>query len=256
MAVQPVRFPGHHSDVTLAGLLHTPDEKVAHAWVLFAHCFTCSKNSKAAASIARALTRAGLAVLRFDFTGLGDSEGAFERSNFSSNIDDLIAAAHWLETHHSAPSILVGHSLGGAASIAAAHELSSVRAVVTLASPFDPSEITRHFEDQVDEIAADGKATVILAGRPFTITQQFVEDLRAQNQKERVRTLARPLLILHSPTDKTVNIRNATSYFTAAMHPKSFVSLDSADHLLTRKEDAEFAANLIAAFAQRYAPSL
>lgn len=251
MSVRKVSFAGHHH-VSLSGLLHTPDEGSPRTWILFAHCFTCSKSSKAAAYVARTLTAQGFGVLRFDFTGLGESDGAFEETNFSSNIEDLIAAAHWLESNDNTPTLLVGHSLGGAAAIAAAPQLPKVRAVATIAAPFDPADITRHFREDLDEIRSRGKATVSLADRPFTITQQFIDDLAEQKQEERVRTLARPLLILHSPADGTVAIRNATKYFMTARHPKSFVSLDDANHLLTEKKDADFAAHLIGAFATRY----
>lgn len=252
MAARKVTFPGHNHH-TLSGLLHTPDTDTVAAWVLFAHCFTCSKNSKAAAYVSRALSAQGFGVLRFDFTGLGESEGSFERTNFSSNIEDLVAAATWLASEERTPTLLVGHSLGGAAAIAAAHQLPEIRAVATIAAPFDPSDITRHFTEDIEEIRAQGKATVSLAGRPFTITQQFLDDLDEQKQKERVQTLDRPLLILHSPSDRTVGIANATRYFTTAKHPKSFVSLDDANHLLTHQQDAAFAAHLIAALARRYA---
>lgn len=253
MAIRAVRFRGH-THAELAGLVHSPDDNVEpNAWILFAHCFTCSKNSKAAAAIARSLTAQNFGVLRFDFTGLGDSDGAFEDTDFSSNIEDLVAAAQWLEQEHRAPTILVGHSLGGAAVVAAAHQLPKVKLVATIAAPFDPTDVTRHFVTQLDEIEHKGKAVVSLADRPFTITQSFVDDLHRHNPEERVRTLNKALLILHSPKDQTVKLRNATQYFTAAKHPKSFVSLDEANHLLTRRKDAELAAEIIGSMARYYA---
>lgn len=252
MANQRIEFPSHQG-VALAGVLSTPEDGAVLGWALFAHCFTCSKDNKAAVYVSEALSKAGFGVLRFDFTGLGGSAGDFENTNFSSNVEDLVAAANWLRAHHRAPSLLVGHSLGGAAVIAAAHNIQEVRAVATIAAPFSPADIQRHFVGHMDEIKARGKAVVSLAGRPFTIKNQFLKDLQSQPQTERVRTLQRPLMILHSPTDATVGVQNATSLFTAAKHPKSFVSLDNATHLLSTRRNAQFAGGIIAAWARYYA---
>ncbi len=224
------------------------------AWALFAHCFTCSKDSKAAAYIARALAQAGFGVLRFDFTGLGGSGGDFASTNFSSNVDDLIAAADWLRAHHGAPALLVGHSLGGAAVLAAAHRIADARALVTLGAPFDPGHVARQFGEQLQVIAERGEATVSLAGRPFAIRREFLDDLRGQAQGARIRALRRPLLVMHAPGDRVVDIDNARAIFEQAVHPKSFVSLDEAAHLLDREEDARFAAGVMAAWAARYLP--
>lgn len=252
MAIQRIEFPSSEG-VPLAGILSTPDDGASViGWAIFAHCFTCSKDNKAAVYVSDALTDAGFGVLRFDFTGLGGSAGDFANTNFSSNIEDLVAAADWLRAHHAAPGLLVGHSLGGAASIAAAHHIDEVRAVATIAAPSNPADIERHFVGHIDEIETEGKAVVSLAGRPFTITKQFLEDLGAQKQAERVRTLQRPLMVLHSPADKTVGVDNATKLFVTAKHPKSFVSLDKASHLLSTRRDAHFAGGIIAAWARYY----
>lgn len=238
---------------TLAGRLEMPETPV-RAWALFAHCFTCSKDSRGAAHIARALVEAGFGVLRFDFTGLGDSEGDFADTDFSSNVDDLVAAAEWLRTNHAAPALLIGHSLGGAAVIAAAHRIGETAAVATLAAPFDPAHLRRHFGDKAQTIESEGQAEVTLGGRPFTIRREFLDDLDAQNQGERLRQLRLPLLVMHAPHDDVVAIDNATEIFTSALHPKSFVSLDAADHLLTQQQDARYASHIIAAWAARYLP--
>lgn len=239
----------------LAGRLDTP-ESTPRAWAIFAHCFTCSKDSKAAAFIARALAEAGFGVLRFDFTGLGDSEGEFANTHFSSNVDDLVHAADWLRSEHGAPSLLIGHSLGGAAVLAAAHRIADCVAVATLGAPFDPAHVTHQFGDGLEVIQTDGQATVQLAGRSFTIKRGFLEDLTGQAQAERIKTLGRPLLVLHAPLDATVSVENAHQIFETAQHPKSFISLDGADHLLLRSADAGFAASMIAAWAGRYLPPL
>jgi putative redox protein len=245
-------FPGSQ-EATLAARIDTPDTP-PRAWAVFAHCFTCSKDTKAAAYIARALAQAGFGVLRFDFTGLGGSGGDFANTHFSSNVDDLVAAADWLRARHGPPALLVGHSLGGAAVLAAAHRIADARALVTLGAPFEPGHVTRQFGDELRIIDERGQATVTLAGRPFTIRRAFLDDLQGQTQRQRIRELHRPLLVMHAPADRVVGIDNARAIFEAAVHPKSFVSLDDADHLLNREDDARFAAGVIAAWASRYLP--
>ncbi|HUG25212.1 alpha/beta fold hydrolase [Piscinibacter sp.] len=235
----------------LSGRLDLP-EGPAQAHALFAHCFTCSKNSLAAVRIARALTARGFGVLRFDFTGLGQSGGDFADSTFSGSVQDLLAAAHAMEGAGVGPSLLIGHSLGGAAALAAAPDLPTVKAVATIAAPFDVQHVTRLLGDQLQTLLEQGEAEVKLGGRPFRMRRAFVDDLQVHDQRERIANLRRALLVLHSPHDDTVNIDNAAAIFQAARHPKSFVSLDDADHLLTRPADAAYAAELIAAWAQRY----
>lgn len=236
----------------LAARLDVPDDgnPVAHA--LFAHCFTCTKNIKAAHYISLALTGAGLAVLRFDFTGLGDSEGDFSDTNFSSNVDDLVAAARFLEKHFTAPGLLIGHSLGGAAVIRASLELPAVKAVVSIAAPADPGHVTLALGQSAETIQQTGRAEVELVGRRFTIKKQFLEDLQFANLQAALGQLNRALLVLHSPLDETVGVENAGRIFQAAKHPKSFISLDNADHLLSKPADSRYAGRLIAAWASRY----
>lgn len=250
MPTERVDFPGSQGAL-LAGRLDLPD-MAPRAWALFAHCFTCSKDSKAAAYIARALAQHGFGVLRFDFTGLGGSGGDFANTHFSSNVDDLVAAAEWLGVHHQSPALLIGHSLGGAAVLTAAHRVPACKAVATLGAPFDPLHVTRQFGDQLALIESEGQATLELAGRPFTIRQSFIDDLAGQAQLDRIRELRRPLMVLHSPKDTVVSVDSARQIFEAARHPKSFVSLDDADHLLSQAQDASFAADLIAVWATRY----
>ena len=222
------------------------------AYGLFAHCFTCSKDSKAAAHISRALAARGIAVLRCDFTGLGMSGGDFADSSFSSNVGDLLAAASYLREQRRAPQLLVGHSLGGAAMLAAAHDIAEARAVATIGTPYDPKHIERLLVGGKDEILATGEAKVDIGGRPFTIRRQFLEDLEHHDPAKTIGAVRKALLILHSPLDLIVDIDNAAKIFGAAKHPKSFVSLDDADHLLSRAEDAAYAAEVLAAWASRY----
>ncbi|MEO1456362.1 MAG: bifunctional alpha/beta hydrolase/OsmC family protein [Pseudomonadota bacterium] len=236
----------------LAARLDRP-EGHARAYALFAHCFTCGKDIAAAARIARGLTARGYGVLRFDFTGLGHSEGEFGNTGFTSNMQDLIAAARHLRETGMAPSILIGHSLGGAAVLAAATEIESVRAVVSIGAPADPGHVLHNFGSDVARIRAEGEATVQLAGRSFRISKSFVEDVEGATLKDRLARLKAALLVMHAPLDATVGVENAAEIFTAARHPKSFVSLDDADHLLTKPKDAEYAADVIAAWADRYA---
>jgi alpha-beta hydrolase superfamily lysophospholipase len=235
----------------LAGLLDSPAGE-ARAYALFAHCFTCGKDLHAARRIAEGLTALGIAVLRFDFTGLGSSEGEFANTTFSSNVADLIAAADQLRRVKRAPSILIGHSLGGAAVLAAAAAVPEARAVVTIAAPSDPAHVAGLFEDRLQEIDAQGEVDVTLSGRPFRIRRAFLDDVAEQELSERIAALRKALLIFHSPTDEIVGIDNASRIFAAARHPKSFVALPGADHLLSHRSDAAYVANVIAAWAERY----
>ena len=247
---EKIEFPGHDGGL-LAGLLESPDD-TPRANVVFAHCFTCGKDIAAASRIARRLVAEGFAVLRFDFTGLGSSDGDFANTSFSSNVQDLVAAAEYLREQTLAPALLVGHSLGGAAVLAAAHALPEVRGVVTIGAPADPDHVAHLFACDLEAIRRDGQAEVDLAGRRFTISRQFIDDLNEQQQPDRIAALRKALLVFHSPVDVTVGIDNAERIFRAAKHPKSFVSLDNADHLLSRREDADYVGATIAAWASRY----
>ncbi|HEX5509471.1 MAG TPA: bifunctional alpha/beta hydrolase/OsmC family protein [Pseudolabrys sp.] len=222
------------------------------AYALFAHCFTCGKENRAARRISERLAEVGIAVLRFDFTGLGMSEGEFANTNFSSNVADLVAAAEHLRRTKAAPSILIGHSLGGAAVLAAAGEIAETRAVVTIAAPSDPSHVTGLFKDHVENIRTQGEVEVSLAGRPFRIRREFLDDVAEHRLDGKIANLRKALLIFHSPTDDTVGIENASHIFATAKHPKSFVTLAGADHLLSKNDDAVYVANVIAAWAARY----
>ena len=246
---EKVEFPGA-SGALLSARLDSPVAPPI-AYALFAHCFTCSKDTRAAAYVAAALADRGIACLRFDFTGLGGSGGDFANTNFSSNKADLVAAADFLRRRYRAPEILVGHSLGGAAVLAAARDIPEAGGVATIAAPSDPAHVLAHIP-QRDEIERTGEAEVLLAGRSFRIKKQFLDDLAGQRPDETVRNLGKALLVMHSPRDATVAIDNATRLFQAARHPKSFVSLDPADHLLTRREDAAYAGHVIAAWAERF----
>ncbi|MEX2471977.1 MAG: bifunctional alpha/beta hydrolase/OsmC family protein [Gemmatimonadota bacterium] len=248
-----ITFPGAHGDQLSARLSTPPDGRVL-ACALFAHCFTCSKDLKPVRHLTRALTQAGIAVLRFDFTGLGESEGDFADTTFSSNIEDLLAAAAYMEREIEGPSILVGHSLGGAAVLAAAAEIDSCRAVATIGAPYDPAHVTHLFGDRVPEIEAEGNAEVEIAGRTFTVSRKFLRDVEGRRMEEIAAGLGRPLLLLHSPVDNVVGIDNAAKLYTAARHPKSFVSLDDADHLLLDERDARYAGDVLAAWVSRYVP--
>lgn len=235
----------------LAGRIDAPDHAPkAHA--LFAHCFTCGKDVLAASRIAQALVRHGIATLRFDFSGLGASEGDFANSHFSSNIADLVAAARGLASIGASPDLLVGHSLGGAAVLAAAREIESVKAVATIAAPFEAVHVTHLFTGAMADIEALGEAEIRVSGRAFKIRKSFIDDLKGHDQAARIARLGLPLMVLHAPTDDVVGIDNAKSIFMTARHPKSFVALPGADHLLRKREDAEYAAALIAAWASRY----
>jgi uncharacterized OsmC-like protein/pimeloyl-ACP methyl ester carboxylesterase len=235
----------------LSAALDTPDGAI-RAYALFAHCFTCGKDVLAASRIALALAAKGIAVLRFDFTGLGSSEGDFANSTFSSNVADLVRAADHLRETRKAPAILIGHSLGGAAILAAAGQIPDAKAVVTIAAPSDPAHVTGFFKERIEDIRKTGKVEVSLAGRPFQIKREFLDDIAEHGLMTHVANLHKALLIMHAPTDDTVGIDNATRIFVAAKHPKSFVSLADADHLLTDRSDANYVADVIAAWAERY----
>lgn len=237
--------------LSLAARLDLPDGPVL-ATAVFAHCFTCSKDIPAARRISERLALMGIAVLRFDFTGLGHSQGEFANTTFSSNVSDLKFAADALSARGMAPNLLIGHSLGGAAVLKAAGSIPSVQAVVTIGAPFDPGHVTHNFSDALSRIAQDGSAEVILGGRPIRIGQAFVEDVSAESLSDAISGLHRALLVLHAPKDSVVGIENAAEIFSAARHPKSFITLDDADHLITRPEDAEYAADVIATWLRRY----
>ena len=248
--IQRITFPGSSGD-QLAARLDLPAGP-PRAFALFAHCFTCSKDLRAASRLAAVLTDLGYGLLRFDFTGLGASEGEFANTNFSSNVDDLVAAADWLGTHHRSPQLLVGHSLGGAAVIVAASRLSGVRAVATIAAPSDAGHVANLLGGALTDIERDGAAEVELQGRRFTITRQFVDDLRNGSIVDAAARLRTALLVLHSPIDNAVGVEHAARIYQAARHPKSFVTLDGADHLLSETADAEYAASIIGTWAARY----
>lgn len=243
-------FPGHDGSA-LAARLDLPDA-APRAFALFAHCFTCGKDSLAAARIGRALTARGIAVLRFDFTGLGASEGEFANTNFSSNVADLVCAADHLRREHDAPALLVGHSLGGTAVLAAARDIPEAVAVATIAAPAEPAHVARQFGAAEEELQTQDEVEVELAGRPFRIQRQFLDDVRGSKVDACIAGLGRPLLVMHSPLDTVVGIDSASRIFSLAKHPKSFVSLDRADHLLTRREDADYVAAVLSAWAGRY----
>ena len=245
-----VSFPNRNGDA-LAGLLDTPASE-PRSFALFAHCFTCSKNLKAASNISRALTSAGIAVLRFDFTGLGQSDGQFEDTSFSSNVDDLLSAVRWLGEEYRAPELLLGHSLGGTAVLQAAPEVPSAVAVATIGSPSDPAHVAHMFTDSEAELRRNGVAEVLLGGRPFRVREQFLDDLAQHDLPHSISRLRKALLVMHAPLDDIVDIENASSLFAAALHPKSFVSLDKADHLMSREADSHYAGKVLASWASRY----
>lgn len=254
MRMEKVTFEG--TDGLLAAQLDLPVGKPL-TYALFAHCFTCGKDIAAAERISSTLTRLGIATLRFDFTGLGESEGEFASSNFTSNIADILKAAAFLEENYEAPSLLVGHSLGGAAVLAAAPDLPSVKAVATIGAPFDPAHAGQHFVDFHDKIRETAAGVEVnIGGQPFHVKKQFLDDIEQQAQGERLKKMKKALLVMHAPLDDVVGINNATNIFVAARHPKSFISLDGADHLLKREADAAYAAKMIASWAARYIPAL
>jgi uncharacterized OsmC-like protein/alpha/beta superfamily hydrolase len=255
MPVEKITFPGAGGD-DLAARLDLPVDGKPIAYALFAHCFTCSKNLAAVGNISRALTSQRIGVLRFDFTGLGESEGDFADTNFSSNVADLVAAARFMESEYTAPAILIGHSLGGAAVLQAAGELPSVKAVVTINAPADPGHVAHLLEEARPEIEANGEAQVTIAGRSFRVKQQFLDDLDEAKMEKVIRNLRRPLLVCHAPLDNTVGVDNAAAIFKAARHPKSYLSLDQADHLLSNEEDSLYVGTVAAAWARKYVGGL
>lgn len=236
----------------LAGYLELPFNQVPHNFAIFAHCFTCNKNFKAVKNICTSLTEKGFGVLRFDFTGLGESEGDFTDTNFSGNVEDLISAAEYLKENYRSPSLLIGHSLGGAAVLIATFKLPDVKAVATIGAPSTLSHVTHLLKEGLDEINREGAATINIGGRPFRIKKHFLQDLEDHKLQTKLNGINRALLILHSPQDKVVEVKNAEELYKAARHPKSFVSLDGADHLLTAKEDSLYAGTLIGSWAYRY----
>jgi uncharacterized OsmC-like protein/fermentation-respiration switch protein FrsA (DUF1100 family) len=250
MRTERLEFANTKGD-KLAALIDLPLGN-ASAFALFAHCFTCGKDNLTAKRISERLAMCGIGVLRFDFTGLGTSEGSFADTHFSSNVDDLVSASDYLRKNYGAPAILIGHSLGGAAVLAAAHRIADARAVVSIAAPSDPAHVVGLFKEHIDKIREQGEGEVQLAGRPFRIKREFLDDVARQRINDCVANLRKALLVFHSPTDNIVGIENASHIFLAAKHPKSFVSLADADHFLSKKSDAVYVANVIAAWAERY----
>lgn len=251
MTGQSIKVSFDGASGRLAGVLETPEGR-PRAYALFAHCFSCSKDFRTAREIARALQDERFAVLRFDFAGLGASDGDFSQTNFSTNVGDLLRAADYLRREHAAPEILIGHSLGGAAAIVAAADLPEVKGVAAIGAPAETAHVAHQFEDQVPEIREKGSAEVSLAGRSFVITRQFLDDLDTDRVLTAAARLRKPLLLLHAPRDQTVGVGNAQAIFSAAKHPKSFISLDTADHLLSNPADARYAGSMIAAWAKRF----
>ncbi|MEW7291610.1 bifunctional alpha/beta hydrolase/OsmC family protein [Aquimarina sp. 2304DJ70-9] len=251
MSISRVTFENREGN-SLSGILELPGNRDAHNFVLFAHCFTCNKNLKAASNISKALIEQGYGVLRFDFTGLGESEGDFEDTNFSGNVEDLIAASDYLSKNQKAPSLLIGHSLGGTASIFAASRIKSIRALATIGAPSNPVHVKNLMKCSLPEIEEKGKAIVNLSGRDFTIKKQFIDDLESHSLPQIIKNLEKPILVLHSPQDTIVGIKNAEEIYLSARHPKSFISLDGADHLLSRKKDSIYVGHAITGWASRY----
>ncbi len=251
MYSKKVTFKNRQGQI-LTGEIDLPIDKKPLSYALFAHFFTGNKNFTAVRNISRALTQNQIAVMRFDFTGLGKSEGKFEDTNFTSNVDDLISAAIYLTENHSAPKIMIGHSLGGAAAIYAADAINSIETVATIAAPSSPSHVEHLFSEHIDEIELDGEATFDIGGRKFTIKKQFLEDIHTKNLPKILRDLRKPILVFHSPQDKIVEVKNAREIYSAAHHPKSFISLDGANHLLTNKQDSFYVGKVISSWANRY----
>lgn len=250
MRSQKMTFEGAFGD-NLVGYFDLPNDP-PRTLALFAHCFTCSKNLKPVKNISRTLVQRGTGVFRFDFTGLGESEGDFADTNFSSNVDDLVEAARFIGQEFKPPEILIGHSLGGAAVLQAAGQIASSKAVATIAAPCDPVHVKKNFDANLDKIESTGEATVTLAGRDFKIRKQFLDDLESTRMDSTIRNLKRALMIFHSPIDQTVGIDNAAHIYQLAKHPKSFVSLDDADHLLMKEDDSTYVGEVLASWSSRY----
>ena len=251
MSSKKVEFQNSNGQI-LSARLELPDNEAAKHYAIFAHCFTCNKNLSAVRNISRSLNNYGIAVLRFDFTGLGESEGEFADTNFSSNVQDLIDAANFLEQEYQAPSLLIGHSLGGAAVLFAAAQILSVKAVATIGAPSSPAHVKHLLQNGLEDIEKYGSAKIAIGGRPFNVSRQFLQDIQSQNMDDVLKNLRKPILILHSPLDSIVGIGQAENIFKAARHPKSYISLDGADHLLSNAKDSEYAGKVIAGWADRY----
>ena len=251
MRSQKVKFKNHNG-YELSARLEFPPDSHPYAFAIFAHVFTGNKNLTATRHISRSLTQNGIGVLRFDFTGLGESEGDFADTNFTSNVEDLLAASEFLEKNYEAPRILIGHSLGGAAVVFAAAQLESIQAVATVGAPSEPEHVTHLLDDQLEDIENNGVAKVSIGGRAFTIKKQFLDDLRSKDMFKILKRLHKPILVLHSPQDTVVEIENAAKIYHAAHHPKSFVSLDGADHMLSNKVDAAYVGDLVSSWMTRY----
>ena len=244
-----VKFPNKQGQ-TLAGILDLP--KTPSAFAIYSHCFTCSKDIAAAFYICKRLASKNIAVLRFDFTGLGDSEGDFSETNFSTNVEDVIFAAKYLSSNHTSPKLLIGHSMGGTTSIAAAKKLSEIKAIVTIASPHKPSHVLSHFEDAKQQLIHSNETSIKIMEREFTIRKQLLDDIESYDNRTIIEDIKIPILIMHSPIDNIVSVQEASKLFMAAIHPKSFISLDGINHLVTEKEDAQYIANSIASWSRRY----
>lgn len=242
----------NQDDQELSARIEMPVNKRPTAFALFAHCFTCSKSLKAVLNISRSLASKGIAVMRFDFTGLGESEGDFADTNFSGNVEDLVCAAEFLKDNYESPKIIVGHSLGGAAVLMASSVLNSVEAIVTIGAPADPPHVKHLFQNSLEEIRETGYAKVAIGGRPFTVKKQFIDDLEKNDLEKTITNLKKPLLVFHSPQDDIVDISNAEKIYKTAHHPKSYISLDKADHLLTKERDALYVGDVIASWVDRY----
>ena len=242
----------NRKDIELAAYLYVPLDQNPRFYAIFAHCFTCSQNFSAVRKIAASLSQKGIAVLSFDFTGLGRSKGEFEESDFSSNISDLLDAFEFLKQEYETPKMLVGHSLGGTASLYASFELSEIQAVVTIGSPAFPGHVRKLFKESIPEIEEKGSAEVTIGGRPFRISNEFLEDLEQKPLENYLKTLKKSLLFLHSPQDEIVDISNAAELYQAAKHPKSFISLDGSDHLLSQEKDSEYVGEVISSWSKRY----
>lgn len=251
MSIKRVTFTNSNNQ-KLSARLEMPNFEKPHSYAIFAHCFTCNKNLTAVKNIARALNNVGIAVLRFDFTGLGESEGDFVDTNFSSNIEDLISASDFLAEHYKAPSILIGHSLGGAAVVYAAKQIDSIKAVATIGAPSSPAHVQHLFKSNLEEIERNGVATVSIGGREFNVKKEFLEDIETKKMEACIKSLRKPILIIHSPQDTVVGIENAKELYHYAHHPKSFISIDGADHLLSKKEDSTYVGEVIAGWVSRY----